>query len=228
MSAPAQIPLDLGHRPAMGAGDFLVAPCNRDAVAMIDRWPDWPGPALAVHGPAGCGKTHLTHVWRRRSGAVAIDRAALTPDTVADRLGGARACVVEDADRGVDEAALLHLYNLLAGCGGHLLLTGRTPPARWRTRLPDLASRLGAAMAVPVRAPDDALIGAVLVKLFADRQLRVEAAVPAFLVTHMERSFAAARAVVAALDDAALAAKRRITVPLARDVLRRLDASGYC
>jgi len=220
---PAQIPLDLPHRPAMGAADFLVAPCNRDAVALLDRWPAWPGPALVVHGPEGCGKTHLTHVWRALSGAAAIARPALTPDAVPDLLGSARAAVVEDADAGIDERALLHLHNLLAEEGGHLLLTGRTAPAEWGVALPDLASRLGAAMSVAVGAPDDALIGAVLVKHFADRQLSVEPAVVTFLLARMERSFAAVRSLVAALDTAALAAKRKITVPLARDVLRRIE-----
>lgn len=223
MSEPAQIPLDLPHRPAMGAADFLVAPCNRDAVALLDRWPDWPGPALVVHGPAGCGKTHLTHVWRALSGAAAIARQALTTDAVPDLLGPAGAAVVEDVDRGVDERALLHLHNLLAEDGGHLLLTARVAPAGWGVALPDLASRLGAAMSVAVGGPDDALIGAVLVKHFADRQLRVDPAVVTFLLARMERSFAAARDVVAALDASALAGKRRITVPLARDVLRRLE-----
>ena len=223
MIEPAQIPLDLPHRPAMGAADFLVAPCNRDAVALLDRWPAWPGPALVVHGPEGCGKTHLTHVWRALSGAAAIARHALKPDAVPDLLGGARAAVVEDADAGVDERALLHLHNLLAEDGGHLLLTARTAPAEWGVALPDLASRLAAAMSVAVGAPDDALIGAVLVKHFADRQLSVDPAVVTFLLARMERSFAAVRSLSAALDAAALAAKRRITVPLARDVLRRLE-----
>ncbi len=207
----------------MGAADFLVAPCNRDAVALLDRWPAWPGPALVVHGPDGCGKTHLTHVWRAQSGAAAISRDALTPDAVPDLLGSARAAVVEDADRGTDERALLHLHNVLAEDGGHLLLTARRPPAEWGVALPDLASRLGAAMSVAVGAPDDALIGAVLVKHFADRQLAVDPAVVTYLQARMERSFASARTLTAALDAAALAAKRRITVKLARDVLRRLE-----
>jgi chromosomal replication initiation ATPase DnaA len=221
--APAQIPLDLPHRAAMGAADFLVAPCNRDAVTLLDRWPAWPGPALVMYGPDGCGKTHLTHVWRGQSGAAAIERTALTPGTVPDLLGPARAAVVEDVDRGIDERALLHLHNLLAEDGGHLLLTARVAPAEWDVALPDLASRMNAAMRVAVGAPDDALIGAVLVKHFADRQLSVEPAVVTFVLPRMERSFAAARELAAALDAAALAAKRRITVPLARDVLRRLE-----
>lgn len=223
MSEPAQLPLDLPHRPAMGAADFLVAPSNRDAVALLDRWPVWPGPALVLYGPEGCGKTHLTHVWRSRSGAAAIVRAALTADTVPDLLGDARAAVVEDVDRGVNERALLHLHNLLAQEGGHLLLTARAVPGAWGVALPDLASRLRAAMTAAVGAPDDALIGAVLIKHLSDRQLAVEPAVITFLLARMERSFAAVRTLVAALDSAALSAKRRITVRLARDVLQRLE-----
>lgn len=208
----------------MGAADFLVAACNRDAVALLDRWPDWPAPALVVHGEGGCGKTHLTHVWQAQSNAVAIGRAALSVDNAARLLGEARACVVEDADRGVEEEALLHLYNMLAERGGHLLLTGRAPAARWGLRLPDLSSRLSAAMSVAVGLPDDDLIGGVLIKHFLDRQIRVDPAVVTFLLGRMERSFAAARRVVAALDAAALAAKRGITVPLAREVLQRLES----
>ncbi len=198
----------------MGGADYLVAPCNRDAVAWLDRWPDWPGPALVLHGPAGCGKTHLTHVWRAMSGAVALERAE--PSALP---GGVTACVIDDAGEAGDERAFLHLYNIVAERGGHMLLTARSGPARWRLELPDLASRLRAAPSVAVGAPDDAMIGALLVKLFADRQLRIEPAVVTYLVARIERSFAALRDTVAALDTAALGYKRNITVPLARDVL---------
>ena len=200
MTESAQLAFDLGHRPALGRDDFLVAPCNRDAVAWIDRWPDWPGPALVILGPPGCGKSHLAQVWRRR----------------ADAAGES---VVDDADRPGDDVALFHLFNRRAEDGAHLVLTARTPPARWRGRLPDLVSRLAAAPTVTIGAPDDALIGHVLVKLFADRQLEIGAEVVSYLVRHMERSFDAARRLAAAADAAGLAAKRRVTVPLVREVL---------
>ncbi len=92
--------------------------------------------------------------------------------------------------------------------------------------LPDLASRLTAAPAVEIGPPDDVLIGAVMVKLFHDRQLRVGEDVIRFLLARMERSFDAVRAIVAALDRSALAARRNITVPLARDVLRQFEQQG--
>ncbi len=204
MTRSGQLALDLGHRPALGREDFLVSPSNENAVAWVDRWPDWPGPALVIHGPAGCGKTHLARVWRQRSGAT-------------------EGAVIENADRPVDDVALFHLYNRHAEEGGHLLLTARTPPARWPGRLPDLISRLAASPTVAIGAPDDTLIAQVVVKLFADRQLEIGAEVVPYLVTHMERSFAAARRLVAAADAAALAAKRPVTVPLVRDVLAGLE-----
>jgi chromosomal replication initiation ATPase DnaA len=219
----AQLPLELGHRPALGREDFLVVPANERAVAWLDRWPDWPGHGLVLHGPSGCGKTHLAHVWRAVSGAELIAARALCDADVA-RFAGTRggepaAAVVEDADGGVDERALLALYNILATHGAGVLLTARRPPAAWPIDLPDLRSRVAALPTTAVAAPDDQTFAAVLVKLFADRQLRVGADVIAYLATHLERTFQAAREATAALDAAALAARRNITVPLARAVL---------
>lgn len=233
----AQLPLDLGHRPALGREDFLVAPSNEIAVAWIDRWPDWPGPALALYGPGGCGKSHLCQVWRTMSGAVTVAAADLALVEPPELLGAARACLLDGvwdepeagagAGDGTSAAArergLLHLYNIMAERGGHVLLSGRAPPARWTCTLPDLRSRLTTATAVPLAAPDDALIEAVLVKLFADRQLAVGPEVVRFLLARMERSFEAARGLVAALDRASLAGRREITVPLARGVLAEMQ-----
>lgn len=216
----SQLPLDLGFRPALGRADFLIAPCNAAAVAWIDRWPEWPAPALALWGPAGSGKTHLLEVWRARSRAVAIAPGMLTSAAVPQLLGEARTVAIDDAQN-ADEEALLHLYNVLAERQGQLLLAAREPPARWTIRLADLRSRLLAAPAVAVEAPDDALLGAVLVKLFADRQLRISEDLIAYLLPRIERSFAAAQEIVAALDTAALAGQRAVTVRLARVLLNK-------
>jgi chromosomal replication initiation ATPase DnaA len=213
-----QLILDLGHRPALGEADFLVAPCNERAVQWLDRWPDWPAPALTICGPPGCGKTHLARVFAARSAAPLIPAAMLMTDSIPSLLGSARAAVIDAADTAAAEP-LLHLYNVIAERRGQLLLTATEPPARWPALLPDLRSRLAAAPTVAVAAPDDALLAALLNKLFGDRQIVVGEDVVLFLVRQMERSFDAARRLVAQLDAAALRGHRGITIPLARSVL---------
>jgi len=218
MSQAGQLTFDLGFRAALGREDFMVGPGNADAVAWIDNWPDWPGPALVVHGPPGCGKSHLASVWRSRAGADDIDTAAKLKAALDQQSPRAGFVIEEDAVAGED-VGLFHLYNRLDECGGHMLLVSREPPARWNNRLPDLMSRLKSAPTAAIAAPDDAMIEAVLVKLFSDRQLQVGPEIIAYLVTRMERSFAAARRVVTAADDASLSQARAITIPLIREIL---------
>jgi chromosomal replication initiation ATPase DnaA len=102
---------------------------------------------------------------------------------------------------------------------GYLLVSGRNPPARWRCELADLSSRLSTLPVFDLGAPDDMLIEAVLVKMFADRQLRISPEVLRYILPRMERSFESARALVTSIDTASLEQRREITIPLVRDVL---------
>jgi chromosomal replication initiation ATPase DnaA len=226
MTAARQLVLDLPARPALGRADFFVAPANAVALGLVERWPNWPERRLALSGPAGAGKSHLAQVWATRAGARPLSAGALGELDVAE-LAPDAALVIEDGDRiallphpVAAEEALFHLCNRLALGGGSLLLTGREPPARWALRLPDLASRLGATAVARLDPPDDALLAAVLVKLFADRQLEVSPDLIGFLLGRIERAFAAAEAIVARLDRDGLARRRRITPRLAAEVLR--------
>ncbi len=223
-----QLTLDLVlPPPTYSRQDFIASASNREALAWIDRWPDWPAPALALSGPAGSGKTHLGRIWAARAGASVIDGTDLEGKSVADLAELAEASpavLIEQAER-TPERALFHLYNLLRERRRHLLLIAQSPPARWAIKLPDLASRLRAAPAVALAPPDDELLGSIILKQLADRQLHAGAGVVQYLVSHMERSADEARRVVAALDHKAMAEGREIDRRLAADVLAELHAA---
>jgi chromosomal replication initiation ATPase DnaA len=215
-----QIPLELPHRIAIGREDFFVGEANAAAIAWLDRWPDWPGGGLAVYGPPGSGKTHLIEVWRARSAATRIEPAAL-PGADLEALAGAPAVAVDGIDGPLAPTAatqLFHLYNRVRAAGHTLALAARGRPGVW-AGLPDLASRVATFATVELAAPDDLLLMAVMHKQFADRQVVVGEDLLRYAAARIERSFAAAQAFVAALDRAALGAKRAPSIALARAVL---------
>jgi chromosomal replication initiation ATPase DnaA len=217
---PRQLTLDLDHAESFARDDFLGGPSNAAALLLIDSWPDWPNRAVALLGPEGSGKSHLASIWAAQAGARSIAARMLAQEDVPTALATG-SLVIEDAvEDGFDETAMFHLLNLAREEGAFVLFTARTAPAAWTIRTPDLASRLKALPVIALAPPDDALLRAVLVKLFADRQLAVDEQLIGYVATRIGRSFADARAAVAALDGEAMQRKRPITRALAAEILR--------
>lgn len=220
---PRQLPLELAHRVGQTRDELVVSSSNAAAVALVDAWPAWPAPVVLLAGPAGSGKSHLAAIWAEMSGAAALDPGAL--DARALDAAASGPVMIDDADaRRLDENGLFHLMNALRAAGNDLLMTARRFPAAWGVGLPDLRSRLATAATVEIAEPDDMLLGGVIVKLFADRQVEVEPHVVQFVVRRIERSLDTAIAVVERLDRAALERKSRITRALAAEVVGALDA----
>jgi chromosomal replication initiation ATPase DnaA len=207
----------------MGLEDFLVSESNAAAVALIDRWPEWPIGAAVLVGPKGSGKTHLANVWLLRSGAATVEASGITREQV-PAIASAGAIIIEDVQKLSDEAALFHLLNLVREQRLQILLTTDTAPGDLRIGLPDLHSRLKALPLASISTPDDALLRAVLVKLFADRQLNVEPHIIDYVLVRMERSMWAAEQFVAEADRRALMLQRRVTRAIAASAL---DMLGY-
>ena len=220
-----QLALPLPVAASSDARDVIADASNEAARSWLAKPEAWPLGRLALFGAAGHGKTHLARAaaarfgWRWLDGMVLRGLPAPAP----------QGSVIDDADCVADEAALLHVINLCAERGETLLLIGREAPARWPVRLPDLASRLRATQAIGIGAPSDAMLRALLSKLFADRQLRVEPDVQTWLLTRLPRDAASLAEAVARLDRAALGLGGRITRPLARLALAEwLESRWIC
>jgi chromosomal replication initiation ATPase DnaA len=218
-SLPRQLALALDHAESYAREDFLSGPCNEGPLALIESWPDWPARAIALIGPEGSGKTHLATIWAAAAGARVVSAHALGEINVPSALATG-ALVIEDAAALGNEPALFHLINLAREEGAFLLLTARTVPAIWPVAIPDVVSRLRALPVITLQAPDDATLQGVIVKLATDRQLSLDESVVNYLSTHIERSFAAARKAVVALDEEALRQRRPPSRTLAAEMFR--------
>jgi chromosomal replication initiation ATPase DnaA len=213
-----QLALPLAHRPEFTAASFIEAPSNAAALAWLARGTEWPGGRLALWGEAGCGKTHLLHIWVRRVGA----RFALPQE--AEPPSGPIA--IDDADAAAaDEHGLLHLLNAAAEAGHAVLLAARAPPARWPVVLPDLASRLRATAAVEITPADDTLLADLMGRLLVARQLAVPLALQSWMLLRLPRTPAAVREAVARLDRASLAAGGAVTRSLAAAMLEEMEVA---
>ena len=220
-----QLILDLPVRTSLDRGDFFVSEVNQLALARLEKPATWPDGKLVLVGPESAGKTHLAHIWAEQEGA----RLMRPPDLEGLDIGAFDGSLaLDDADRieGSAERALLHLHNHVAASGHCLLLTARRAPRHWNVGLPDLRSRMEATDVVRIDAPDEALLAAVLMKLFADRQNAVTPSAISWLSRHMDRSFAEAQRIVAAIDARALAERRKVTRDLAAEVLDKCRNKG--
>lgn len=220
--------LNLQLSPSYEPQDFLVSHANEEAYQWIHHWPTgWVAPSVILWGEGGCGKTHLAHMWARLSHA-----QILTAETLAQNLEALfqlsahthSAWVLEDAPLhlstgAIKEDDLFHLINICQQHGMYLLITAHQPASRWELHLKDLSSRLNALPSIHIKSPDDALLRAVMIKLFSDRQLHVSDDILDYILLRIDRRFQDIQHICALIDQASLQQKRKISLALVKDVL---------
>jgi len=207
-----QLPLILSYRKAFGRSDFIVAPCNKEAISWIDKWPKWPMPAVLIYGESGSGKTHLSSIFSEYR----LEASELTNDFTPYFQ---KKIVVENLEELQSEEALFHLFNFMRDLGGYLLLTAKDLP---RFHLSDLQTRIQSIPKAAIFMPDETFVKDVLKRAFQERHILVEESVLDYAVTHMERSFSAVQNLIQTSDELSLAEGRKVTIPVIKETLNRM------
>lgn len=214
-----QLIMPFAAAPSYHAVDFIRGEANSEALAWMERWPDWPYSIILLHGPAGSGKTHLAHLFAARTGASFIDPTRIGKTPADQILTGNHSWVVDGLGEVTDEAGLAQLINHARARGDYILFTARESAHAHVFELPDLSSRIKALPAVALGAPDEALLAGVLAKAFADLQLRIAPEVLSYAINQLERSYQAVHQFARTMDELSLTRGRAITIPLVKEAL---------
>jgi DnaA family protein len=225
-----QIPLQLEARRPDRFEDFIAGP-NKNALAAVQLLLDEPGGSLFLSGPDGSGKSHLLnalcHAARERGLAAFYIALKRLPEEAAASLEGLQVLdlvCVDDLDcvagNPVWENALFACFNEVRAARGRLLVSSRLPLASLDIGLPDLASRLAWGVCQNLNLPDDD--GKLEILKQRARTLRIEIPedVQNYLLKYSKRDMPSLLQALELLKDAAFISKRKITVPLAREVLK--------
>ena len=225
-----QLPLAL-RWPRRQRFDHFHAGANAAALAAVEQLAREPGaPWLYLHGPAGCGKSHLLMAASQAAGEAGRSVQYLPLARLADRaaairgMAGGSLLALDDlgAIAGEREAehALFDLYNRARAEGAALLFAAEAAPAQLGLGLPDLRSRLGACTQFTLKPLEDAERRAVLKAQAGLRGIELDDHVLDWLFARHTRDLGALLDLLDRLDQASLAAQRRVTIPFLRNLLR--------
>lgn len=225
-----QLPFDFGNKTFMGREDFMVSACNQDAFKMIDSWPNWLDHGLIIYGPAGCGKSHLAHLFadkvmqsaKQPTRVSLIDARRVHLRSVKRIAAENQSIVIENLTPKVDMEALFHLFNLYHESDRYMLWTSEFAPSRMHFALKDLQSRLNMLPSIEIKAPDDLMMRMLVVKLFNDRQIMITPETLDYIVLNARRSFKYIRDLVEETDHISLAYQSAVNfeiVQMAMDIL---------
>ena len=203
---------------------LVVAEANRDAAKLLTDWRSWPHGALALSGPSGSGKTHLALAWALEVGARQISAVAVAEEAAAAFRETEGRLLIDDADGKLDEAMFWRILDLARTERGAVLLVGAAPPSAWAVRTPDLRSRLASLPVAKLGEPDEALMDVVLRRICREQFIQLSDDAAKYLVRRLPRTFAAAQAWAAALDEELVRGAKPVTTAIAKRALEKMQA----
>ncbi|MEP7221381.1 MAG: ATPase [Novosphingobium sp.] len=195
-----QIPLPLATGAGPAATRIVVGNANAAVLDAFSRADAWPFRTAILFGPPRSGKSLLARWFAESGSGEAID----------------------DAEQ-VDETALFHRWNHAQESGAPLLLVVNAEENGWQVCLPDLASRLGAALHLQIGEPDDAMLGDLIALHAEQRGMALGPDAAAYLVPRAERSHLGVEQLVAGIDRLSLERKQAPGQAIWREVLDELD-----
>ena len=200
---PDQIALPLDWPQSEGDARFIVSDANREAFDHFRKWSMWPVKATILTGPRRSGRTLLARSFVERVGGRLFDEAEQR-----------------------DEEELFHAWNQAQDTGYPLVMIADEVPPAWAPRLPDLRTRLAVTPVTRINHPDDALFGALIQLLFADRGLHIPGEALRFMSERLHRDYWTAERAVEAVDRYAISERARLTLPTIRRALMEAGMIG--
>lgn len=210
-----QIPLEL-YIPELHHPNFVVSLSNIDAYNAVQNSDGWHNSCFIIIGEEGSGKTTLGQMWLEKINGVLISDL----DSF-DYIDEDKPILLENIDAITDENKLFYIINHCMQSRIPLLMTAGSLPI---FKLRDLGSRIHAIHKEIIKNPDDELFTILINKYFAQRQLKIPQDVMDFILSRVERSYGAIKSFVRSVDNASLSAKRKITIPLIKEVLEAIKA----
>ena len=168
--------------------DFFVSKCNYFAFSLIESWPKWEKNILNIYGEKFCGKSHLSEIFKRKNKAIIIKNDEIN-NNFFNKIRYYENIILDNLEFLSDEKTLYSIFNFVEQYNKYLIINSIDSINSIEFTLPDLKSRLKNCIFAKIDKPDDDMIFALVLKHFADRQIKIEKKIIEYITKRIERSY---------------------------------------
>ena len=222
MNNSKQLYFEMPNKSALGIEDYMITDSNNFAFDLIIKMVKGEINFGLISGPPYSGKTHLSKILVKNTinyKSLYIDRDY---QNILDKFESSDILILENIDKvkyDKSEQDLFHIINLVKESNKKLLMTSRKSISEIDLSLEDLKSRLNSIIEAKIKEPDDQLMKLILIKIFNDKQLKINPNVIDFLMSRLVRSYESINLFIDKIDKFSLERGKNITIPLINDLL---------